>query len=123
MVGPLSGCFDSVAVTNPTDDGPTAWGRKGTFRCGFIHPVRTLGLQPEHLPSQLPPSKDGDQVTALMLLLCSIFQPIVAPCPVGVTSYEVNEPISVGVWCDTGSEGPGLGFTKDAEGIWHLEVR
>lgn len=62
-------------------------------------------------------------MTALFLWLATILQPIIAPCPVGVTSYEVSEPNVVGVYCDTGSEGPSVGFTLDAEGIWHLEVR
>ena len=65
----------------------------------------------------------------LLLLLATLLQPVVAPCPDGVGAYPVTETYEdgsavVGSFCDTGSEGPSLSFSRDAEtGAWTLDLR
>jgi hypothetical protein len=64
----------------------------------------------------------------LLLLLATLLQPVVAPCPDGVGAYPVSETYEdgsavVGSFCDTGSEGPAFAFSLDAETqVWSLEV-
>jgi hypothetical protein len=68
-------------------------------------------------------------MNALLLLLAMLLQPVHAPCPDGVGAYPLTETYEdgsavVGMFCDTGSEGPSMSFHRDAEtGSWSLDLR